>query len=201
MHGWYRQATAGLRNALEGMTVAAAFAVRGDSAGLSGWRAGRTEPKFGNALDMLAADPLLSTIDQRLGSPGLFGRRPEGIVQRVYSNLCRYAHSRAGHRNADIWQSNGPVFIPKAFTQFWIDFCDTVALSYVLLKIGWEDLELPDTARPLYGFADESWNDLASKVEAEFFAAGSGDLSERTGLNQGQQQQQRHRKQQGERHE
>jgi hypothetical protein len=169
MHGWYRQATAGLRNALEGMALAAAFAVRGDAAGLRDWRDGITEPKFGNAVDMLAADPQLGALDQRLGSSGLFGRRPDGIVRGAYSNLCRYAHSRPGHTNVDIWQSNGPVFIPKAFTQFWIDFCDTVALSYVLLKIGWKDLELPNAARPLYGFADDRWNDLGSKVEAEFF--------------------------------
>lgn len=173
MHGWYRQATAGLRNALEGMTLAAAFAVRGDTAGLRAWRDGTSEPKFGNAVDMLAEDSRLGAIDGRLGSSGLFGRRPDGIVRGVYSNLCRYAHSRAGHTNVDIWQSNGPVFIPKAFTQFWIDFCDTVAVCYVLLKIGWDELELPDTACPLFGFADDRWNDLGSKVEAEFFPAAS----------------------------
>lgn len=173
MHGWYRQATAGLRNALEGMTLAAAFAVRGDTAGLRAWRDGTSEPKFGNAVDMLAEDSRLGAIDGRLGSSGLFGRRPDGIVRGVYSNLCRYAHGRAGHTNADIWQSNGPVFIPRAFTQFWIDFCDTIAVCYVLLKIGWDELELPDTARPLFRFADERWNDLGSKVEAEFFPAAS----------------------------
>jgi hypothetical protein len=33
VHGWYRQATAALRNALEVMTVASAFAVRDDRRG------------------------------------------------------------------------------------------------------------------------------------------------------------------------
>lgn len=175
IHGWYRQATAALRNALETMALAAAFAVRNDVNGFGNWRVGSQEPKFGNAIDMLAADPYLRDVDHRLGSAGLFGRGPDGIARRAYANLCRYAHSRPGHTNVDIWQSNGPVFVGKAFTQFWIDFCDTVALSYVLLKIGWQDLELPDVVRPLFSFADERWDGLGSQVEAEFFPQDSGD--------------------------
>jgi hypothetical protein len=41
IHGWYRPATTGLRNALDGMTIAAGLAVRDDTIGLSEWRAGR----------------------------------------------------------------------------------------------------------------------------------------------------------------
>jgi hypothetical protein len=37
-HGWYRQATSGLRNALEVMTHAARFAIRDDRAGYTAWR-------------------------------------------------------------------------------------------------------------------------------------------------------------------
>jgi hypothetical protein len=170
MHGWYRQATAALRNGLETMATAAAFAVRGDSEAFRRWREGSHDPKFGNAIDTLAADPHLRDVDQRLGSAGVFGRRPDGVARMAYANLCRYAHGGPGHTNVDIWQSNGPVFVGKAFTQFWIDLCDTVALSYVLLKIGWPSLVLPDVARPLFGFADERWHGLGGKVEAEFFS-------------------------------
>jgi len=169
MHGWYRQATAGLRNALEAMACAAAFAVRNDTTKYAGWRAGTSEPKFGNAVELLAADPGLSALDCRLGMPGLFGKKPDGVVQETYSKLCRYAHSQAGHTNADIWQSNGPVFIGSGFTQFWTDFCDTVALCYVLLKIGWPSLVLPGVARPLFGWASQRWNGIGDAVEAEFF--------------------------------
>jgi hypothetical protein len=168
IHGWYRQATASLRNALEGMACAAAFAARNDKAKLEAWRAGSHEPKFGNAIDMLQQVPSLAASEGRLGPPGLIGPRP-GILRETYAGLCRYAHSQPGHTNVDIWQSNGPVFVGGGFTQCWIDLCDTVALSYVLLKIGWPALALPDVARPLFAFADERWSGLGNKIEAEFF--------------------------------
>jgi hypothetical protein len=57
-------------------------------------------------------------------------------VLEIYANLCRYAHSRPGNTNSDIWRSNGPIYVHRGFAQFWIDYCDTVALCYVLLKIG-----------------------------------------------------------------
>jgi hypothetical protein len=170
VHGWYRQATASLRNALEAMACGAAFAVREDEAMYSAWRAGSHEPKFGNAVELLGQDTRLASIDARLGAPGLFGRKPDGIVQKAYDNLCRYAHSRAGHTNADIWQSNGPIFVGRALTQFWIDFCDTIALCYVLLKIGWPTLILPDEAESLFGFADERWQGIGDSVRDAFFA-------------------------------
>jgi hypothetical protein len=177
MHGWYRQATAGLRNALESMAYGAAFAVRNDTAEYAGWRAGTHEPRFGNAVELLAADPTLAAVDGRLGAPGLFGRKPNGVVEETYNKFCRYAHSRAGHTNVDLWQgSNGPVFIPEAFTQFWKDYCDTVALSYVLLKIGWPQLVLPDDAQPLFAWASERWNGIGEAVEAEFFPRGPREI-------------------------
>jgi hypothetical protein len=172
IHGWYRQATAGLRNALEAMVCGSALAVRNDTARYTDWRAGSYEPKFGNAVESLATDQRLASIDRRLGSAGLFGRNPDGIVRDTYRKLCRYAHSRAGHTNYDLWQSNGPVFIGKVFTQFWIDYCDAMALCYVLLKIGWPSLVLPEVARPLFGWASQRWDGIGEAVEAEFFPKG-----------------------------
>ena len=100
MHGWYRQATAGLRNALEAMAWGAALAVRNDTAHHASWRAGTFEPKFGNAVELLAADPPLAALDDRLGPPALFGRKPDGVLPETYNKLCRYAHSRAGHNKS-----------------------------------------------------------------------------------------------------
>lgn len=170
-HGYYRQATAGLRNAIEGLTTAAAFAIRGDNEGFRKWRDGTSQPRFGTMVEGLEKVAALAEIDERLGGSGLFGRESKGVLRQHYASLCRYAHSRPGHTNGDIWQSNGPIFVGRGFTQFWIDFGDTVALCYVLYKIGRPQLELPDNARSLFGFADERWDDLGSKIEAEFFPA------------------------------
>jgi hypothetical protein len=170
MHGWYRQATAGLRNALEAMTCAAALAVRNDSTRYADWRAGMYEPKFGNAVEFLGVDSRLAAVDGQLRRPGLFGRRPAGVAQETYNKLCRYAHSRMAHTNHAIWQSNGPLFIGRAFTQFSMDYCDTIALCWVLLKIGWPQLVLPDAPRPLFAWASARWNGIGDAVDAEFFA-------------------------------
>ena len=91
-------------------------------------------------------------------------------MEEAYAHLCNYAHSRPGYTNVDAWQgSNGPVFIPKVFIQFWTDFCDTVALSYVLLAVGWSGATPPEAARPLFGWADQRWHGLGSAIESEFF--------------------------------
>ena len=90
-------------------------------------------------------------------------------MRETYEKLSRYTHSRAGATNPDIWQSNGPVFVGRGITQFWIDFCDTVALSYVLLKIGWPKLDLPERARPLFDFASDRWHGLGRQIVGELF--------------------------------
>jgi hypothetical protein len=61
------------------------------------------------------------------------------------------------------------VFIGKGFMQFWTDYCDTVAVCYVLLKIGWPPLVLPKVAQPLFEWASPRWNGIGEAVEAEFF--------------------------------
>jgi hypothetical protein len=168
-HGWYRQATASLRNAMETMACAAAFAVRNDTARYADWRAGIHEPKFGNAVDMLGRNAVLTNLDRRLGEPGLFGRNPSGVLAEMYANLCRYAHSRTGNTNVDIWQSNGPVWVDRGFRQFWIDYCDTIAICFVLLKLGWPAVVLPEMTRPLFAAVSPRWHGLGEAVEAELF--------------------------------
>jgi hypothetical protein len=95
----------------------------------------------------------IAAAEQYIGAPGLIGRKPDGVLRTLYADLCRYAHSKPGYSNADIWQSNEPVFIGRDFTQFWQDFCDTVAVSYVLFKIGYPALIPPRVVRSIYGAA------------------------------------------------
>jgi hypothetical protein len=68
---------------------------------------------------------------------GLFGRNPDGVMRQLYRELCRFAHGHPCHTNADIWGSNGPVFVPEAFTQFWRDYRDTFLACAILLKIAY----------------------------------------------------------------
>jgi len=169
-HGWYRQATAGLRNALEAMTHAARYATRNDAAGFAGWRTGTADsPKFGNSTDLIGHAKHPAAIDGQLGGPALFGANPNGVMRDLYANVCRYAHSQPGHTNLDIWQSNGPVFIAGAFTQFWLDFCDVVLACYILLKIGHSALDLPNGVEGIAGNAGTVWHGLAPAAVAAYF--------------------------------
>ena len=52
--------------------------------------------------------------------------------------LCSFTHGRPGARNVDFWQSNGPVYVPEAFPVAESELRETLALSYLLLKIGWD---------------------------------------------------------------
>lgn len=169
-HGLYRQATAALRNALEVMTHAARFAIRNDNVGFQAWRSGTADsPKFGNSVDLIGQNPAVARIDATLGGSGIFGVNPSGVLRSLYANVCRYAHSQPGHTNADIWQSNGPVFIGGAFTQFWLDFCDVLLVCYILLKIGYPALNLPDVADGIAGNAGAGWHGLAPAAIAAYF--------------------------------
>jgi hypothetical protein len=169
-HGWYRQATSALRNALEVMTHAIRFAVRTDNAGFQSWRSGSADPpKFGNSVDLIGRSPAVAEIDASLGGTGIFGNNPPGVLRALYADVCRYAHSRPGHTNADIWRSNGPVFIGRAFTQFWLDFCDALLMCYVLLKIGYPDLRLPEALEGVADNAGQGWRGMAPATIAAYF--------------------------------
>ncbi len=166
---WYRQATGALRNALEVMTHAARYAVKTDTAGYESWRAGGIELKFGNSVDIIGAVPSVASIEATLGGSGLLGSKPNGVMRELYADVCRYAHSRPGFTNADLWSSNGPVFVGKRFTQFWLDYCDTLMACYILLKIGYPSLALPKPMKSVPVNAGSCWNGLASKAITLYF--------------------------------
>ncbi|MGD0985866.1 MAG: hypothetical protein ABSA65_18975 [Acidimicrobiales bacterium] len=170
-HGWYRQGTAGLRNALEVMTNAAHFAIRGDRAGHAAWRDGTAEPpKFGNSVDLLGSAPSVAAIESTLPGSALFGVKPDGVARALYEEVCRFTHGRPGHTNADIWEgSNGPIFIPNAFTQFWRDFRDTALMCFVLLKIAHPAVDMPRDLPKVAENAGSLWHGLAPATVVAYF--------------------------------
>ena len=161
-HGFYRQATAGLRNALEVMTNACRYAVADDEIGYKAWRENLSEPpKFGNSADIIGHKPAGRGLDQQLAGQGLFKQKPDGVLRALYHDVCRYAHSRPGFSNGSIWQSNGPVFVPRAFTQFWLDFCDTSLACFVLLKLADPSARGHQMFESIAGNTGASWHGLA----------------------------------------
>jgi hypothetical protein len=165
VHGYYRQATAGLRNALEVMTHACRYAVASDQPGFNAWRSNSKEPPaFGNSVDVIRDKAAGKSIDAQLGGQGLFGHKPNGVLRDLYADVCRYAHSQPGTSNADIWQSNGPVFVPRAFTQFWLDYCDTSLACFALLKIAYPAANGHKMWKHIAGNTGTSWHGMASQT-------------------------------------
>lgn len=168
-HGWYRQATAALRNALEGVAIGAALGARSEETRYRQWRQGAYEPKFGNMVDLLRSDATVGALDRALAGGGLFGANPDGVARELYRRLSRYAHGAPGHTNVDIWNSNGPVWVWAGFRDFWVDLSDTMALCYVLGKIAWPDLTVPDDARPLFAAVSDVWQGLGEMAYEAYF--------------------------------
>lgn len=136
-HGWYRQALGCLRNAFETMTVAAALSVRGDSKQFSSWRNGAVQVSFQAARSWIRDSTLGGQLDSDVSPLSVFGDDEESWTRRRYARLCAYAHSQAGYNNADFWESNGPIFVPAALEHVEAEFRETLALCYLLLRLGW----------------------------------------------------------------
>jgi hypothetical protein len=169
-HGWYRQATAGLRNAVEVMTHAARFAIRGERTAYAAWRDGSADPpRFQNSVELIGGRPSVAMVEAALPAGALFGRNPDGVLRALYQELCRFAHGHPGHTNADIWGSNGPVFVPAAFTQFWRDFRDTFIACSILLKLAYPALEQPADLPEVAAHAGAPWHGVALSAVTAYF--------------------------------
>lgn len=166
VHGFYRQATSGLRNALEAMAHACRYALRSDQAGYAAWRGGTAAkpPSYGNSVDLIGATPAGAGLDASIGGVGLFGLNPRGVLRDLHGDVSRYVHGQPGFANGDIWQSNGPVFIPRAFTQFWLDYCDTSLACMALLKLALQHTKGDPIWIEVAGNAGSSWHGSAPET-------------------------------------
>jgi hypothetical protein len=142
IHGWYRQALGCLRNALETMSIATAFAVRSDTVGFDAWRAGTREMKLGNARDLIRESTSGGAVERDSSPASIFGSDQSAWMNTLYGRLCAYAHSRPGFNNGDFWQSNGPILVPTALALVEIECRETVALCYLLSRLSWPNYKI-----------------------------------------------------------
>lgn len=122
-----------------------------------------------HSVEIINDHPSTRDSEATLQPGGLFGRNPDGVMRQLYQELCRFAHGHPGHTNADIWGSNGPVFVPEAFTQFWRDYRDTFLACAILLKIAYPPMEQPDDLQEVARHAGTPWNGLAATAVAAYF--------------------------------
>jgi hypothetical protein len=70
-------------------------------------------------------------------------------ILRRYKQLCAYTHGAAGNTSGDFWESNGPIYVRTAFPVVEAELRETLAPSYLLLKIGWPGYTPTDGVRNL----------------------------------------------------
>lgn len=181
LHGYYRQAVGSMRNALELVAIGASCQVANKSSDFKSWRAGEVELAFGSACDILGASSVGRRIDDRLASiagDSLFRQRtqtsPGGWARRLWRNLSDFAHSRPAFTNADMWQSNGPIYTSVAFRLVCDHFYETMALSYLMVRLARPSAELPKPAEALLLRVESPWRVLARHAHSALSALDSG---------------------------
>jgi hypothetical protein len=139
LHGYYRQAIGCLRNALETLITAAGLAVTANQELFNRWRNGERQIGFGQARAWLRDSAIGRQVESDAAPHSIFGDDDSSWTKSRYARLCAYAHSQAGYNNADFWESNGPVFVPRALMVVEREFRETLALCYLLLRLGWQE--------------------------------------------------------------
>ena len=158
LHGWYRQALGCLRNALEIMIVATACSATANAQLYSDWRTGTREVHFHEAREMLRDSALGTQVDGDAAPELVFGDSRTAWARDRYTRLCAYAHSHAGYNNAGFWEgSNGPIFVPSALRVVEDEFRETLALCYLLLRLGWPNFQPGPGPSALLGGPQIGW--------------------------------------------
>lgn len=156
--GYYRVASSCLRNALELNTIGAYLQVCCSASELGEWIEGRRKITFGEACDHLqghaATQPLERLIESKMGYSIFAQKRAEkeeGWIRNIYSQLSEFAHARPAVSLARMWEgSNGPVYVPSSFGRVFALYLQTVAVSWILLKLARPKFNLPTSAKHLF---------------------------------------------------
>jgi hypothetical protein len=168
LHGYYRQSVSCLRSILESMVVGAYIQMVADDAQFKRWRSGEEKISFGKATDDLAKIGRAAALEKHLHrtmGDDLLSRyspsSPGGWSRRLYQELCRYAHSRPGFTNSDLWRSNGPIYVGSRVVQVAELYVQTYAVGLVFLALARSDSMLPTTVLRGYEHSKAEWARLA----------------------------------------
>lgn len=161
--GFYRVAASCLRNSLELATNGAYYQRCKNLDEYKIWRENQGDVKFGEACDKLnglddirsANDYLFSRVKNTIFEPknSRYDGYQGGWARTLHSKLSNFAHAKPEYSSADMWQgSNGPIYVRESFGKISALYCDTLALTYVLIKISRPNFELNDEKRLIFRF-------------------------------------------------
>jgi hypothetical protein len=153
--GFYRLSITALRSALELTTIGAWAQVSGKNQEFRDWRAGKIPLPFGQACEGLlgASGPLRAHLRTTIGD-SLFDQKncgdEGGYVRRIYSALSNFSHARPGFADADMRESNGPIYVRAVFDHVaWMQF-ETLGVCFVLVLLARPKQCLPAQAVQLF---------------------------------------------------
>lgn len=146
--GYYRVAFSALRNVVENLVIGLHLEKsKSDRARFQPWVAGNDELKFGWAADNAIKDQSVSHLEGHLigtTADNFFRQKapgdPGGFVRRLFSKLSKFTHGGPGFTDGDLWQSNGPVFVPNVFIAWAVAFIQAYALCLVACRVAQPNL-------------------------------------------------------------
>lgn len=142
--GYYRVAFSCLRNVLEQMTIALRLALVPDQNYFADWRNASEKIGFGWAGDTILKSAVVAALEKHLATAAadsLFAQKPKGLMRRFFGELSKYTHGAAGFTDADSRQSNGPIFVPKAFGAWRVATFKTYTIVLHELKLAHPQLK------------------------------------------------------------
>jgi hypothetical protein len=151
--GYYRVAFSCLRNILEQVTIGTRLALVPDPNFFADWRNASEKIGFGWAADTIAKSPKVTALEKHLKTAtadSLFAQNPKGLARRFFVELSKYTHGAAGFTDADRRDSNGPIFVPKAFLAWCVAALKTYAITLHELTLAHPQLkDLPYGPPPI----------------------------------------------------
>jgi len=139
--GFYRLAFSSLRNVVEQMTIGLQLNLANDQDAFRFWLRGN-QLLFGWAADCVQHNTPVADLERHLMEAvgdNLFrpkaSNQSQGFARRLYSELSNFTHGGPAFTNADMWQSNGPIFVSHAFEKWASAFIKTYALAVLETKL------------------------------------------------------------------
>jgi hypothetical protein len=87
---------------------------------------------------MLPRVPAIGDLERHLRTTvkdSLFAQAPKGLARRLFAEFSRYTHGVSGFTDADARESNGPIFVAKAFLKWCVAALKTYSVCLHELKL------------------------------------------------------------------
>ncbi len=163
LHGFYRQAFTTLRSAMEIMVVTTRLSLFEGRTAIRAWRyeedsAARIYPT--KDLDRLAKHSSVVRLNQAM-APTVFieghGAQRQGWVWETYQHLSKFTHGIPGYTDAELWQRNGPIWVPSVFALYVRMMREVLGISVLLARLGDPELDPGNNLLELLSIEGEEW--------------------------------------------